>query len=105
MSAIFPRQSLKHAFAILLCCAVSACAGAPVQEMSDARQAIRAARAAGAEKIAPQQLTEARALMERAEANLQSRAYRDAKRNAIAARSKAVAALEAVQSEIRPESG
>jgi Domain of unknown function (DUF4398) len=106
MSPIFiTQQRLKHAFAILICCAVSACAGAPVQEMSDARQAIRAARAAGAEKVAPHQLSEARSLMERAEVNLQSRAYRDARKNALAARSKAVEALEVVHSEIRPESG
>lgn len=104
MSAIFPRQSVKQAFAILICCALSACAGAPVQEMSDARQAIRAARDAGADRVAPRQLTEARAFLERAEADLQNRAYREARRNAIAAHTKAVEALEAVQTEIRPES-
>ncbi|MGH8237621.1 MAG: hypothetical protein ACREXP_11450, partial [Steroidobacteraceae bacterium] len=46
--------------------ALAACAGAPVQEMSNARQAIRAARDAGAEKAAPQKLNEAEALLNRA---------------------------------------
>ena len=69
---------------------VSGCAGAPVQEMSNARQAIKAARDAGAEKIVPSTLSEAQALLER-------RAYRDARRDAIAARSKATEALDAAQ--------
>lgn len=74
--------------------------------MSNARQAIRAAREAGAERVAPEQLTEARAYMERAESSLQSRRYRDARRHAVAARGKAVEALDAIQTAaIRPESG
>lgn len=76
---------------------LTACAGAPVQEMSNARQAIRAAREAGAEKMAPQKLNEAEALLNRAEDSLERRAYREARRNAIAARDKAAEALDAVQ--------
>jgi hypothetical protein len=74
-----------------------ACAGAPVQEMSNARQAIRAAREAGADKMAPQKLNEAEVLLNRAEDSLGRRAYREARRNAIAARDKAAEALDAVQ--------
>ena len=77
--------------------ALAACAGAPVQEMSNARQAIRAARDAGAEKAAPQKLNEAEALLNRAEDSLERRAYREARRNAIAARDKAAEALGATQ--------
>ena len=99
-----PRQFL-NVLALVLCCAISACAGAPVQEMSNARQAIRAAHDAGAERVAAQQMTEARAYLERAEANLQSREYRDAKRNAVAARGKAVEALEAAQTTARKGAG
>jgi hypothetical protein len=77
--------------------ALAACAGAPVQEMSNARQAIRAARDAGADKAAPQKLSEAEALLIRAEDSLERRAYREARRNAIAARDKAAEALGAVQ--------
>ena len=82
---------------LALSAALAACAGAPAQEMSNARQAIKAARDAGAEKIVPEKLSEAQALLERAEANLQRRAYRDARRDAIAARGKASEALDAAQ--------
>jgi hypothetical protein len=77
--------------------ALAACAGAPVQEMSNARQAIRAARDAGAEQAAPQKLNEAEALLNRAEDSLERRAYREARRSAIAARDKAAEALGATQ--------
>ena len=77
--------------------ALVACAGAPVQEMSNARQAIRAARDAGADKAAPQKLNEAEVLLNRAEDSLERRAYREARRNAIAARDKAAEALGAAQ--------
>ncbi len=93
-------SSLRTWFALLtlaLSVGLSACAGAPVQEMSNARQAIKAARDAGADKIAPATLSEAQTLLERAEANLQRRAYRDARRDAIAARGKASEALDAAQ--------
>jgi hypothetical protein len=103
-NSILPRQFL-NVLALVLCSALTACAGAPVQEMSNARQAIRAARDAGAERVAAQQMTEARAYLERAEASLQTREYRDAKRNAVAARGKAVEALEAAQTTARKGSG
>jgi hypothetical protein len=82
---------------VIVALALAGCAGAPVQEMSNARQAIRAARDAGAEKAAPQKLNEAEALLIRAEDSLERRAYRDARRNAIAARDKAAEALGAAQ--------
>lgn len=85
------------AFFLVVALAIAGCAGAPVQEMSNARQAIRAARDAGAEKAAPQKLSEAEALLIRAEDSLERRAYRDARRNAIAARDKAAEALGAAQ--------
>ncbi len=107
MSALISRRFADIAFAMLVCFALAACAGAPVQEMSNARQAIRAARDAGAERVAPQQLVEARSYMESAEKSLQSRNYRDARRSALAARGKAVEALDAAQSAaaVRPDSG
>lgn len=89
---------LRTGFALLACVAgLTACAGAPVQEMSNARQAIKAAREAGADQVVPSTMSEAQALLERAEANLQRRAYRDARRDAIAARGKAGEALDAVR--------
>ncbi|MET0532645.1 MAG: hypothetical protein ABW171_00325 [Steroidobacter sp.] len=74
---------------------LAACAGAPVQEMSNARQAIKAARdAAAAESVnTPPSLVEAEALLIRAEDSLQKRAYKAARRDAIAARGKAAEAL------------
>jgi hypothetical protein len=85
------------AILVVAALALAACAGAPVQEMSNARQAIRAARDAGAEKMAPQKLNEAETLLNRAEDSLERRAYREARRNAIAARDKAAEALGAAQ--------
>ncbi len=98
MSPLISSRSLRKAFAVLVCGVLTACAGAPVQEMSDARQAIRAAHDAGAERSAPQPLIEARTYMERAEADLHRRNYRDARRNAVAARGKAAEALGAARS-------
>lgn len=85
------------AILVVAALALAACSGAPVQEMSNARQAIRAARDAGAERSAPQKLNEAETLLNRAEDSLERRAYREARRNAIAARDKAAEALGAAQ--------
>jgi hypothetical protein len=83
----------KLASVLIVALGLTACAGAPVQEMSNARQAIRAAREAGAAKTAPQKLNEAQALLDRAENNLQRREYREARRDAVAARDRASEAL------------
>ncbi|HLS81978.1 MAG TPA: DUF4398 domain-containing protein [Steroidobacter sp.] len=90
---------------LLLSMGLAACVGAPVQEMSNARQAIRAARDAGAEQAAPQKLMEAQTLLDRAQDNLQRRAYRDARRDALAARGKAAEALHEVEAASRNGSG
>ena len=62
--------------------ALTACAGVPAQEMSDARQAIRAARAAGAQKAAPATLADAQDRLEVAEEALRQRDFREARRAA-----------------------
>lgn len=85
---------MKHRAAVCLLILVAACAGAPVQEMSDARQAIRAAQAAGAEERAPAELGRAQSLIDEAQQHLQRREYRDAGRVAAEARQEAVRALE-----------
>ncbi len=72
---------------------LAACAGPPVQEMSDARQAIEAAEDAGALEHAPMQLRFARDLISSAETKLEKRAYNGARRDARLAREKAVEAL------------
>lgn len=66
----------------------------PVQEMSDARQAIAVAKKAGAEEYAPSDLTEAEELLASAHAKLVERAYNLARRDATQAKQKALDALK-----------
>jgi Domain of unknown function (DUF4398) len=78
--------------------ALSACgSGPPVQEMSDARQAIAVAREAGAEAHAAEALSAAEAYLESAQRNLSERAYGDARRDALKAKLKALDALAATE--------
>ncbi|HSN72812.1 MAG TPA: hypothetical protein VLT59_14950 [Steroidobacteraceae bacterium] len=81
--------------ASLLAFTTAGCASAPVQEMSDARQAIRAARDAGAAEKAPAMLDEARSLLASAEAHLEKREFREARDDAVAAHERAVEAMHA----------
>jgi len=73
---------------------LTACAAAPVQEMSDARQAIQAARQAGAADLSPQALTEAQGLMERAEKQLELGEYAQARESALSAKQRAAEARQ-----------
>ena len=83
---------LLLAFALLSVAVVSGCAGAPVQEMSNARQAVRAAEHAGATAAAPEVMGEARQLLKSAESHLRRGDYRTARDQAELARTKAVEA-------------
>ena len=80
------------AAALLSGAVVSGCAGAPVQEMSNARQAVRAAERAGASKVAPDLLAEANLLLKNAKQHLDQGDYRTARDEAELARTKAVEA-------------
>lgn len=97
------RRPAKPAFyRILAVCAaaqlLAACATAPpVQEMSDARQAVAAAEEAAAEELAPELLDGARRFLETAEEQLRREAYGSARMNAVRAKNRAVEALEASQ--------
>jgi hypothetical protein len=72
----------------------AACQSAPpVQEMSDARQAIAVAREAGAESHAAIELREAQAFLDSAQRRLSEHAYAQARRDALQAKSKALIAL------------
>ncbi len=88
-----------HAGPAALICLIltAACATAPpVQEMSDARQAIAAAREAGAAELAAEQLKEAELMLGTAEDYLQggsSAAFWQAKKAALGAKEKAFEAL------------
>jgi hypothetical protein len=86
------RLPLLLALALLFGAVAGGCAGAPVQEMSNARQAVRAAERAGAGTAAPEVLGEARQLLKSAESHLRRGEYRDARDQAELARTKAVEA-------------
>lgn len=76
----------------LIC--LSGCgSGPPVQEMSDARQAIAAAAEAGATKASSPEYAAAQAAIVRAESHLQAQEYTRARLAAMQAKSHAAAAL------------
>ena len=84
--------------AIALLFVLAACETAPpVQEMSDARQAIAVAREAGAEEHAPQQLKEAVDFLRRAQQKLNERDYPVARSEALAAKERAQDARKAAE--------
>lgn len=69
----------------------------PVQEMSDARQAIIAAEQADAARLAADTLGDARRFLADAERQIQEEAYGPARMNAVRAKNRAVQALRASQ--------
>ena len=75
--------------------ALAACVSAPVQQMSDARQAITAAEVAGADDFAPQLMQESRELLERAEREISEERFAAARYHAVEARQRALKALAA----------
>ena len=83
-------------FATLI--ALSACGtGPPVQEMSDARQAISVAREAGASQHAPEALRAAENHLDSALRNLSKKEYKQARVEAIEAKNRALDALETTE--------
>ena len=76
-----------------LALAAGCATGPPVQEMSDARLAIAAAKDAGAEQMASNELRDAENLLDSAETYLQSGNYISARRDAISAKESAFEAL------------
>ncbi len=74
--------------------AVTSCASAPVQEMSDARQALQAAEEVGAPTKATSVYTQARELLEQAERELQEGDYKMARKHALEAKEHAIHARE-----------
>jgi hypothetical protein len=89
------KKSIQNSFKIsLLALMLSACAGIPVQEMSNARQAVEAARKVGAETRASTELKSAEALLESAEQALQEGNYKQAREDAVASRDQAVQAQD-----------
>ncbi|MET0660224.1 MAG: hypothetical protein ABW110_18940 [Steroidobacteraceae bacterium] len=100
------RHRILHSLIFALAALIAGCvAGPPVQEMSDARQVIRAARDAGVAAGSNLSLDEAERLLGQAEAQLQRGEYRGARRDALAARDKAAEALRVVQALATEHSG
>ncbi len=89
------RKALQGCLLALIVC-VSGCETAPpVQEMSDARQAIAVAREAGAANLAAFHLRAAEKYLASAEEKLGEKAYGQARRDAKQAKMKALDALRA----------
>lgn len=74
---------------------LAACATAPVQEMSDARQALRSAEEAGAVQYSPDHYNAAQRALENAQMWLDRGAYTNARLHALDARDRAIKAREA----------
>ncbi len=76
---------------------LAACASAPTQEMSDARQAVSAAHDAGAAEHASEKVQQAEALLNKAERELELGEFGDARDDATAARVEAIKAQDIAQ--------
>lgn len=79
---------------VLLVILVGACGGIPVQEISDARQAVRAAEEIGANRHAPIHYERAETLLGRAERAMAAGDYEKARGEATFAREEALKARE-----------
>ena len=86
------RGIIVTLFVFLFACSTNP----PVQEMSDARQAISTAREAGAEDHATEELHAAEAFLDSAKRNLSGFAYASARRDAMLARENARKALDKI---------
>ena len=93
-------RSRTGLFVLLLM--LSACGtGPPVQEMSDARQAITVAREAGASELAPVDLRAAEDFLDSALRNLTRKEYAQARADAVEAKNKALQALASTENSDR----
>lgn len=92
-SLLVYRGLLSSLMVLFAGCAVAP----PTQEMSNARQAIEVAREAGADEFAPANLRRAEERLDMAGEEIEARAFRDARRDALSARRQAQRALEIVR--------
>jgi nucleoid-associated protein YgaU len=83
---------LRCAACILVLAVMAGCATAPTQEMSDARQAVQAARAAGAPLHTPVAMESAEHELSQAEHELRGRNYKIARNDALSAKQGAIKA-------------
>lgn len=94
---------MARLFSIALVFLMTSCASLPMQQMSDARQAIEAARDAGAEKHAKKLFQQAETLLSDAERLQQENRYGLSADAAIKARDMAIAAQKAAASVREPQ--
>lgn len=80
---------------VLMLWTLTACASAPVQEMSDARQALRSAELAGAVQYSPTEYDAARLSLQKASKWLELGIFSNARAHALDAREQAIRAREA----------
>ena len=91
----------RRALLLLLLLMLAGCTTVPpVQEMSDARQAITAAEDADAARIAPVPLSDARRLLAQAQLQVRDGFYMLARNNAVRAKNRALSALQATQNAV-----
>ncbi len=86
--------AVRFVFLALLFLFLAACASAPTQEMSDARQSVEAALDAGADRYAAVNLRNAEEYLRKAERELELRFFSRARHDAIVARSEALKARD-----------
>lgn len=97
----FPKLPLPL-LALALSAWLVACAGVPVQQQSDARQAVKAAQKANAAKYAPDVLADAQAHLKTGEASLRSGEYRAARDEFDLARARAMEARRIAEASAPP---
>jgi len=102
MPATHIPKFLRAAIAVAVL-AIAACQSAPVQEMSDARQAISVATKAGAAQHAADQLQMAQKHLQSAEQLLNERRYTQARREAVSAKDSAREALRMTEANVDAE--
>lgn len=94
----YNNYKMSRALLTLIALVVAGCVTAPpVQEMSDARQAIGAAEQADAGRVAADTLADARRFLAEAEQQIQQQAYGPARMNAVRAKNRAVLALRSTR--------
>lgn len=93
-AAICAGRIVRLALVMSLLIVAACSSGPPVQEMSDARQAISVAREAGASEHAPTDLRAAEDSLDRALRSLTRKEYGQARIDAVEAKDQALKALE-----------
>ena len=93
----YKNYKMIRALATIALLLLAGCATAPpVQEMSDARQAIAAAEEAHADRVAADSLADARRFLADAERQIQEQSYSAARLNAVRAKNRAALALRTI---------